>query len=94
MATETKSGLLVKTPGKFATCVTGKHKNHKSRKADSTLNSTVPAEITSTSLMVNTSLQDTSYDYDTESEMTAYSCAETEKDNGISDFKESDNIHE
>ena len=63
MATETKSGRQVRTPGKYAYCVTGKRKN-KGRKLNSTnttinssiMNDTMDTEmtdVTTTSMMVN-----------------------------------------
>ena len=77
MATETKSGRLVKTPGKFSTCVTGQRKNNKGRKESSLLLSntdvtdeTIP-EITSTSLAVNTSLGLNTTDGDDDTTFTA-----------------------
>ena len=44
LATETKSGRIVKTPGKFSTCVSGKRKIHKARKPE-------------ISVLINTSLE-------------------------------------
>ena len=66
---ETKSGRLIKPPGKFATCVSGQRKNSKLRynKQGDTLNSTFTSSILSeatesdldtTSLIVNTSEMD------------------------------------
>ena len=69
VVSETKSGRLIKTPEKFASCVTGKRKIHKTKRMDSTLNSSFP-DITSTSLMVNTAEQFEDEDDMTEMEAT------------------------
>ena len=57
--TETKCGRIVKTPGKFSTCISGKRKNHKARKqadfSTTIADTTLETEMTSTSLVVNTS---------------------------------------
>ena len=63
LATETKSGCLVKTLGKFSTCISGQPKSNKGRKENtsvlsSTMNSTMnttEADSTRTSLVINTS---------------------------------------
>ena len=66
--TETKSGRVVKTPGKFSACVTGKRKSHRKQSdpdmsffsESESLNltaSSMALDVTSSSLMVNTSLQ-------------------------------------
>ena len=59
MGTETKSGCIVKTPGKFSTCVSGKRKHHKGKKVSANLDLSVTSfahtDIASSSMMVNTS---------------------------------------
>ena len=57
LATETKSGRLVCTPGKFSTCVSGKRKIHKTRNLSSTMESTFTEStfMDNTSMVVNTS---------------------------------------
>ena len=62
MGTETKSGRVIKTPGKFSACVTGKRKLHKNRKMESengfpfkTNDDFVADETATSSMAVNTS---------------------------------------
>ena len=65
LATETKSGRIVKTPGKFSACVSGKRKMSRSRKPDiSGISDTSfktafvddgRSDVTASSLFVNTS---------------------------------------
>ena len=57
MVTETKSGCLVKTPGKLSSCVSGKRKMHKGRQLNSS------AEC-STSFM-NSTIESSAYDMET-----------------------------
>ena len=62
MTTETKSGRVVRTPGKYSTCVSGQRKATKNRKMQSDVmgntfdsSMTQESDITRTSLIVNTS---------------------------------------
>ena len=56
MATETKSGRVVKTPGKFSVCVTGKRKSGKMKKVDIPIDdSATDFDSITSSMLVNTS---------------------------------------
>ena len=60
MATETKSGRLVKTPEKFSSCVSGKRKLNKTRNCHTSPMSSLSvqssaADLTTSSIIVNTS---------------------------------------
>ena len=97
MATETKSGRTIKTPGKFSVCVSGKRKMHKGRKnevsslCDTTLETAFvddsASNITSSSLLVNTSQATEGY------ETTAYDSTRSELETTVDTFHDSNSAN-
>ena len=89
--TETKSGRVIRTPGKFSACITGKHKMHKNRKNNTTLDSLLPNDtmnnfaasvVTNSSLAVNTSQQSDDDEEVIDGE-TTFSCLDDTSDQTI-----------
>ena len=94
--TETKSGRVIKTPGKYSTCVSGKRKPHRGKKSSPQDESIQQADfpqmdltsmandVTSSSLLVNTS----QFDAADETETDIYHEEDTTLETDITQFTE------